>query len=149
MDDIIYGFLLLIFLAILVIIPNVKIVKDDIALIVERFGKYHKTIINKGVYLLVPLFDRVIETVNLSVLEKVVHINHTQSNKEDSSEVRIKYQIIEPKKFCYIDLDATKKYLNEMIKLLENELDISVINLIHYQNISSQYGIKVIEISSL
>ncbi|MBU1141683.1 MAG: hypothetical protein KKG64_04090 [Firmicutes bacterium] len=116
MPDIIKGLLVIAFLVILLMIPNIKFVSKDKAYVIERLGRFLKIIHKPGVYILIPLLDRVIQIVSLDTLEKTF-IFHDEETKIEIK-IYIKYQIFDIKLFVYAELDS----IGSLRKYIENHI---------------------------
>lgn len=116
MPDIIKGLLVIAFLVILLMIPNIKFVSKDKAYVIERLGRFLKIIHKPGVYILIPLLDRVIQIVSLDTLEKTF-IFHDEETKIEIK-IYIKYQIFDIKLFVYAELDS----IESLRKYIENHI---------------------------
>lgn len=95
--------LLVIFiLAIVVLGFSVRIVKQSTARVVERLGKYHRTL-STGVYLILPFFDRCGPEISLK--EKVADFPPqpiiTKDNVTMQIDTVVYYQITDPKMYSY------------------------------------------------
>ncbi|MBQ7718205.1 MAG: SPFH/Band 7/PHB domain protein [Clostridia bacterium] len=93
---------ILIILAILVIVANIKIVPQAYAFIIERFGAYHVTW-NVGLHFKVPVLEKVAKKVNLK--EQVVDFEPqgviTKDNVTMQIDTVVFFQITDPKLFAY------------------------------------------------
>ncbi len=99
----------LLFLLILFLLPNFKIVKENEQLLVERMGSFFKVIDKPGIYFLFPLFDRVIERETLLPQKRTLPI--------DTYTLTYTYQITDIKMYGYYALDPIKdleSYLAQM-----------------------------------
>jgi hypothetical protein len=112
LDDILISLLIVFGLVVIVMIPNIKIVAKNRAIVVERLGQYLKTLDQPGIYFLVPLLDRAIETVPLDEIIQSLHLNH-----EDEI-IKINYRLIvfDIKLFVYGELSSLtslKEYITD------------------------------------
>ena len=112
MPDIIIAILVLAFLVILVLIPNIKILSPNSVMIVERLGFFHRIIRKPGVHILIPLFERVPQVVSLDQVHKKIVI---KENLEEHV-ITLEYKVINPKLFVYAALDSEK----ELITYIKN-----------------------------
>ncbi|MBN2300120.1 MAG: hypothetical protein JXC31_02910 [Acholeplasmataceae bacterium] len=144
MSDTVKGFLVILFLAMLVIIPNIKFVQNNKAYIVERLGKFLKIIDQPGIYFLIPLVDRVIQVVPLDINQKV--ITFKKENSAEIKEMTIKYKIENVKIFVYASLDSfhTLKEYIETLDDIYTDLTDEQKNEITIR--ARQLGIEIIEI---
>jgi len=110
MSDILIAILVLVFLVILVLIPNIKILSPNSVMIIERLGFFHRIVTKPGVHILIPLFERVPQVVSLNPVHKKLVI------KENSEEIIIPftYKVKNPKLFVYAVLDSEKELMIHM-----------------------------------
>lgn len=89
--------------AFLILIASVKIVKQSTALVIERLGKYHKTL-ETGIHMILPFFDRVAGTP-LNLKERIADFPPqpviTKDNVTMQIDTVVYYQVTDPKLFCY------------------------------------------------
>jgi hypothetical protein len=112
MDEVLISLFIILGLVIIVMIPNIKVVAKNRAIVVERLGQYLKTLDQPGIYFLVPLLDRAIETIPLNEMIQSLHFNH-----EDEI-IKINYRLIvfDIKLFVYGELSSLtslKEYITE------------------------------------
>ncbi|MDO9629588.1 MAG: SPFH domain-containing protein [Acholeplasmataceae bacterium] len=122
MEEIIIGALVLIFLTILFIAPNIKIVGINEAHVVERFGAFHKILNEKGVYFTIPLIDRVIQVVPLLETTKKFHFKIDKEGIGVQYHLEYQYKVNDVVLFVYAaldSLDAIEMHIKNLI--LENE----------------------------
>lgn len=95
-------FLVLGILAIVIIASGLKIVRQSDAMVIERLGKYHRTI-HTGVHLLIPFIERV--SAKISLKEKVADFAPqsviTKDNVTMQIDTVVYYQIVDPKLYAY------------------------------------------------
>ena len=89
--------------AFLILIASVKIVRQSTALVVERLGKYHKTL-DTGVHMILPFFDKIVgEPLNLK--ERIADFQPqpviTKDNVTMQIDTVVYFQVTDPKLFCY------------------------------------------------
>ncbi len=132
MKDLILPLLVLGFLVLLIVIPNIKIVSDNQALIVEKFGKFHRIIDQKGVYTLIPFVERGIQLVDLGKVNH--HFTH------DKTTYRYTYKVVDIMAFVYYRLDSLKAFQTDLIQkdLLHPPYDLESI-----QVLANPYGITI------
>ncbi|MGN1208409.1 MAG: SPFH domain-containing protein [Christensenellales bacterium] len=86
----------------LILVLSIKIVKQSDAIVVERLGKYHKTL-TTGIHMIVPFFDRVLPVISLK--EKVADFPPqpiiTKDNVTMQIDTVVYYQITDPKLYAY------------------------------------------------
>jgi len=89
--------------AFLILIASVKIVKQSTALVIERLGKYHKTL-ETGIHMILPFFDRV-AGAPLNLKERIADFPPqpviTKDNVTMQIDTVVYYQVTDPKLFCY------------------------------------------------
>ena len=97
-----YAFLIIVLIAIVVIIRNIKIIPQAHAAIVERLGAYQSTW-NVGFHVKIPFIDRIVKSVSLK--EQVVDFAPqpviTKDNVTMQIDTVIFFQITDPKLFVY------------------------------------------------
>jgi len=89
--------------AFLILIASVKSVRQSTALVIERLGKYHKTL-ETGVHMILPFFDKVVgEPLNLK--ERIADFQPqpviTKDNVTMQIDTVVYFQVTDPKLFCY------------------------------------------------
>ncbi len=86
----------------LILILSVKVVKQSDAVVVERLGKYHKTL-TTGIHMVLPFFDRTLPVISLK--EKVADFPPqpiiTKDNVTMQIDTVVYYQITDPKLYAY------------------------------------------------
>ncbi len=97
-----YALLIIVLIAIVIIIKNIKIIPQAHAAIVERLGAYQSTW-NVGFHVKIPFIDRIVKTVSLK--EQVVDFAPqpviTKDNVTMQIDTVIFFQITDPKLFVY------------------------------------------------
>ncbi len=92
----------LIFLAVIIVVLNIKIVPQSKAYVVERLGAYQGTW-QTGIHFKIPLFERIAKIVSLK--EQVVDFPPqpviTKDNVTMQIDTVVFYQITDPKLYCY------------------------------------------------
>jgi regulator of protease activity HflC (stomatin/prohibitin superfamily) len=150
MTDFLRAIIFLAILIIIVILPNIKIVKEDEAHVVERFGKFHKLLKKKGIYFIIPLFDRVIEVISLSVQQKKFKVLLLESDDfVNEINLLIEYRIIDIKLFCYYKIDSLSAIIEEISDQIIIDYKNDLKDIDEYNNISMNYGIELLEIKKL
>jgi regulator of protease activity HflC (stomatin/prohibitin superfamily) len=95
-------FLILIFIFVLMLISNVKVVPQAHAYVIERFGAYHSTW-ETGIHVKIPFADRIAKKISLK--EQVVDFPPqpviTKDNVTMQIDTVIYFQITDPKLFTY------------------------------------------------
>ncbi|MDC0535192.1 SPFH/Band 7/PHB domain protein [Francisellaceae bacterium] len=86
-----------------IMVSAVKIVSQGYEYILERFGRYQRTL-KPGLNLIIPIMDRVIARVN--VKETVLNVRKQEVITHDNASVEVDaiafYQVLDPKKATYI-----------------------------------------------
>lgn len=86
----------------LILILSIKVVKQSDAVVIERLGKYHKTL-TTGIHMVAPFFDRALPTISLK--EKVADFPPqpiiTKDNVTMQIDTVVYYQITDPKLYAY------------------------------------------------
>jgi regulator of protease activity HflC (stomatin/prohibitin superfamily) len=90
---------------------NIKIVPVKRVLVIERLGRFHKLIDQPGIYFLIPLLDRVYQSVSL---EEEKHTFKFQ-DEEDTICISYLYKVCDVKLFVYGEFDTLSK-IDELIK---------------------------------
>jgi regulator of protease activity HflC (stomatin/prohibitin superfamily) len=136
MSDVVRAILVLFLLVLLVIIPNIKLVRDHQAMVIERFGKFHKVIEEPGIYILIPLFERAVQSVELTPISH--HLNLDEDYRLDYI-----YEITDVKSFVYQAIDSLHSFHEEILQLFIYE---SFDSLLHkVPELALPYGMKIIE----
>lgn len=89
-------------IAFIVLISSVKIVRQSTIVVVERLGKYYKTL-ETGIHLILPFFDRALPAISLK--EKVADFAPqaviTKDNVTMQIDTVVYFQITDPKLYTY------------------------------------------------
>jgi hypothetical protein len=113
--------LVLFALFIIFLAPNVKIIKEGEAAVVERLGAYLKVIDQPGIHFLFPLVDRIVQKESL--LPMVKELSFEQDGYKDIYQYT--YKITDIKMFCYAATEPLRIMEEQMIKSLrENHSDV-------------------------
>ncbi|MBQ4049647.1 MAG: SPFH/Band 7/PHB domain protein [Clostridia bacterium] len=87
----------------IILISCIKIVRQSDAIVVERLGKYHRTL-STGIRFIIPFFDRTNGGV-ISLKEKIADFQPqpviTKDNVTMQIDTVVYYQITDPKLYCY------------------------------------------------
>ena len=94
------AYLVLLLLIILFLLPNIKVVKENEHLLIERLGSFLKIIDQPGVHFLVPLFDRVIERETILPQKRTI--------RGEKTSFKYSYQITDIKMYGYYALDPIR-----------------------------------------
>jgi len=97
---------ILIILAIVIfaiLVSSIRIVRQSTAIVIERLGKYHRTL-DTGVHLIFPFIDRKVGDV-LILKERIADFEPqpviTKDNVTMQIDTVVYYQITDPKLYCY------------------------------------------------
>ena len=95
--------IVLIVVALLILAFSVKVVRQSSAIVIERLGKYHKTL-ETGVHLITPFIDRMAGPV-ISLKEQIADFPPqpviTKDNVTMQIDTVVYFQITDPKLYCY------------------------------------------------
>ena len=95
--------IVLIVVALIVIAGSIRIVRQSTALVIERLGKYNRTL-DTGVHLITPFIDRA-ACLPLSLKEQIADFAPqpviTKDNVTMQIDTVVYYQITDPKLYCY------------------------------------------------
>lgn len=123
MPDIVIGILVILGLVILLIMPNIKIVRADEVVVIERLGRFHKLLDQPGIYLVAPLIDRSIQTVRLDkqhIRKKLsIILGETTFNVEFDYFMTIH----DPKTFVYASIDSNETIHTYIKEALEAQIE--------------------------
>jgi regulator of protease activity HflC (stomatin/prohibitin superfamily) len=133
------GVLVLLFLIVVFLSLNLRIVKEDEVIIVERFGKFNRIIKEVGIYFLIPFVDRPIEHLSLKP--------RTDSFKDSKNNIMFEFtfQITDPYLYTYAHLDAYKK-MKELI--VQNHLSNHQMNLEELKSTFISMGVDLMKAKS-
>lgn len=128
MPDILTIILLFAGLILLLMLPNIKIVRQNEVMVIERLGRFHKLLDQPGIYFVVPLLDRNIQTVSL----KKQHIKkklYIYENEDEKKTVEISYNmtIINPKTYVYASIDSNDTIHTYIKEALEADMHLDEI----------------------
>ena len=89
--------------AFIILVSSIKIVRQSDAIVIERLGKYHRTL-TTGVKFIFPFIDRVSGGI-ISLKEKIADFQPqpviTKDNVTMQIDTVVYYQITDPKLYCY------------------------------------------------
>jgi len=136
MNEVVRAILVLALLVILLIIPNIKHVSENQAMVIERFGKFHRIIDKPGIYILIPLYERAVQSVSLDP------IKHHLSLK-DQIKLDYIYQITDVEAFVYHAIDSIHAFHEELVNLsIHGNYDDLLSQM---DEIASHYGMNILE----
>jgi len=97
-----FGIMLLIFILILLVVTNIRIVPQAKAYVIERLGAFHETW-QVGLHIKIPLLDKIAKKVSLKeqVVDFLPQPVITKDNVRIEIDTVIYYQITDPKLYCY------------------------------------------------
>lgn len=136
MNDTLRAVLVLILLVALVVIPNIKTVSQKQAMVIERFGKFHRIIDKPGIYILIPLYERAVQSVSLDPIKH-------QLNLKDQVKLDYIYQITDVEAFVYHAIDSIHAFHEELINLSIHENYDGLLS--QMSEIASHYGMNILE----
>jgi len=148
MTDIIIAILVLLFLTVLFLIPNFKIVRANEVQIVERLGRFHKMLSEPGIHFIVPLIDRVIQVVPLLESHKKFHFKVNKDEEEITYHLEYRYKVADVMLFVYAALDSLEAIEIHMKNIIEEQDVIDETALLALQEVSLTFGIELIDIQS-
>lgn len=144
MPESLLAYLIIVGLALLATLPSFHLVKENEVLIIERLGKYHRSIHKAGIIFLIPLFERSVErfsTQPFFVAKKIKRQEHI------SHELLVSYkiQVFDEMLYTYGSLDAVMTIHNYHIEALKTGLTKQEIHdeLLNY---AIEYGFKILDI---
>ncbi len=108
--------LILAFLFLLFLFPNIKIVKENEALVIERFGAFNRVIDQPGIHFLFPLVDREIQKESLLPQTR----NLTISDLGQALSYTYVFKIIDIKMYCYKATEPLR-VMEEQMKVIVSE----------------------------
>jgi regulator of protease activity HflC (stomatin/prohibitin superfamily) len=122
-NEIITVIIVLFALVLIILLPSFKIVKEDEVMFIERFGKFHKMLDQPGIYFIIPLIDRNIETVPLKEFQVEKKLKYKDNDDYKTIEVRYDMQVFDPKTFVYGSLDSKETIHQYIIDSVINDID--------------------------
>lgn len=86
----------------LVLLSSIRVVRQATSIVVERLGKYHKTL-ETGIHFILPLFDRTLPAISLK--ERVADFKPqpviTKDNVTMQIDTVVYFQVLDPKLYTY------------------------------------------------
>lgn len=115
-------------LTILLMIPNIKIVRENQVKVIERLGRFHKILDQPGIHFLVPLLDRNIQTVSLTKehIKKKLTIQESEDIKK-VIEVTYDMTVLDVKTYVYASFDSNDTIHTYIREAIEAEMDLDEI----------------------
>ncbi len=130
-------------LTILLMLPNVKIIRENQVMVIERLGRFHKMLDTPGIHFLVPLIDRNIQTVSLlSQHVKKKYIIEVSEQMKKTIEITYDMTVLDVKTYVYASFDSNDTihtYIKEAI-LADMDKDEIVAETIDY---AKTYGFLI------
>jgi len=148
MTDIIIALLVLLFLTLLFLIPNFKIVRANEVQIVERLGRFHKILNEPGIHFIVPLIDRVIQVVPLLETHKKFRFKLIKDEVEIIYHLEYRYKVSDVMLFVYSALDSLEAIEIHIKNTIEEHDVIDEHSLQSLQEVSLTFGIELIDLQS-
>lgn len=121
--------LIVLFVLILILfLAGVKVVRQSTAVVVERLGKYHKTL-STGVHVIIPLFDHCLPAVTLKeqVLDFKPQPVITKDNVTMQIDTVVYIQITDPKLYSYgveNPISAIENLTNTTLRNIVGEMEL-------------------------
>ena len=136
MDEIVRASLVLLLLVILVIVPNIKHVSHNQAIVVERLGSFHRILTKPGFYILIPLFERAIQSVSLDRITGHIKL-------DDQTKLDYVYKIVDVKTFVYQALDSIHAFHEDLrVQFVQDSSDDFLESM---TEIAVEYGMNILE----
>jgi len=133
MNPIAIVFIVLVVLLLVLLITCVRIVRQSTAQVIERLGKYSRTL-QTGIHLILPFFDKPVQTstgANIDLREQVNDFPPqpviTKDNVTMQIDTVVYYQITDPKLYCYgvrNPLDAIENLTATTLRNIVGELEL-------------------------
>ncbi len=139
MSDLVIALLVIFGLLLFIVSMNMKIVPEHKAIVVERFGVFYKIIDQPGIHFLIPIIERVSQTVSLIEEQKIFHFMH----KNEKVEFSYFYKVIDIKLFVYGALDALKVIHREIEALYHQDTMLYTDSLQTVIDMGLLYGIEI------
>lgn len=144
--DILTIILIFVGLLLILIVPNIKWVKPNQVVVVERLGSFHRLIDKPGIYLLIPLVERDIETVVTTVqkIERKLKIKELETTV--TTIVSFQMQIFDVKTFVYSAIDALDTVMTHLKEALEANQEIAQI-VEEIPQFATNYGFNITDLN--
>jgi regulator of protease activity HflC (stomatin/prohibitin superfamily) len=97
-------------LTLFILSMNLKLVPKNKVLVIERLGRYLKTLDQPGIYFIIPLIDRVYQSVSLD--EEIHHFKI--NDKDEIIHITYTYKVFDVKLFVYGEFDTLRKIDEEI-----------------------------------
>lgn len=127
-------------LIVIILLPSLLLIKVDEQVLIERLGKYHKTINEPGIYFMIPFIDRVITKVSskpyfISIKRKTNHTIHTY-----------KIEVFDLMLYTYQALDPIKEIHHFISRTLDEGKKLSDVEFL-LEGYTQQFGINFLSIT--
>ena len=97
-------------LTLFILSMNLKLVPKNKVLVIERLGRYLRTLDQPGIYFIIPLIDRVYQSVSLD--EEIHHFKI--NDKDEIIHITYTYKVFDVKLFVYGEFDTLRKIDEEI-----------------------------------
>ncbi len=122
-NEITTAILVMFALLLIIMIPSFKIVRKNEVMFIERFGKLHRILDQPGIYFIMPLIDRNIETVSLDDMHIHKKVKYKENDLIKTVEIDYDMQVFDPKTFVYGSLDAKETIHQYIIDSMISEIE--------------------------
>jgi len=131
-------------LALLITLPSFQIIKENEMAIVERLGKYQKTITEPGIHVMMPFIERIIERIPTKPFYVTKKIKK-QENINQSLIITYKINVFDEMLYTYSAIDCVMEVHKFVIEALKEQMDPNEITdqLLTY---TKQFGFDLLEI---
>ena len=106
--ELVITILIVVMLILTILIFSIKIIKDSTAIVIQRLGKYHKTLFS-GVHFITPIIDKPYKTstgVVINLKEQLCKIPPQPIATKDNITMLVDgilfFQIVDTEKYCYV-----------------------------------------------
>ncbi len=115
-------------LGLIILIPSVRVVRQATAVVVERLGRYHKTL-STGIHFVIPFIDRCLPAISLKeqVMDFPPQPVITKDNVTMQIDTVVYCQITDPKLFTYgveHPMDAIKNLTATTLRNIVGEMEL-------------------------
>lgn len=149
MEDLWIGLGILLLLIIIFLAPNIKMVKENEAIVIERFGAFSRVIDKPGVYMLIPLIERAIQNVPLTKIERHFNVSLTNELLKETHKIRYTYQVVDVMLFVYAALDSVKAFETYIQNQTNETLKLDHISVEILEETAEVFGMKLHSINIL
>ena len=137
--------LIFVVFALLIAIPSFHFIKEDEMAIVERLGKYYKTIQEPGIHITMPFVERIIERIPTKPFYVTKKIKK-QKNIARNIIITYKINVFDEMLYTYSALDCVKEVHQFVVQALIEQMDYNEITN-HLLNYTKQFGFDILEIN--